>query len=453
MQIAVTAQRAIDFHFILLHVTADFHLRYVHLPATAVQAAVSFDQAIELRRPVRRQLHGVDAMQRQLAAPADRLLPVEQRGQLRFAFQRRDGELVEVHLPLVAFGVESDVRRRHVLPFHRGAERQGVVGHLTAELQLQVIGLELFLAGKRPVELLAVHLKVERQPGFRQLRLRANTHIHRAGKVNPHFQLLAHRAAHLQLHLFALQRVDIQGAVEREVYRPVVDQRRGTAGVHRALAGVDIQRVELHVAVDTADLQQHLIHRQVGIAGNTQLLAAKGFDIQIQRQMHIGHLRQHRFREQLGHGFAERFFLRLRVIYLRLHHLFLRHVGDFRQSDEQALQRRWRQRQVLFLPRQAAAEVHHRHRGVINLDIDVVEREPLQSDWIRRREIQRPAVLFLHRRGRRHFAAVDCHVDVAERDIVNAHAAVPRAIELHRQMKFTGIHRHARLGVADVFQR
>jgi hypothetical protein len=79
----------------------------VHLPAAAVQAAAGFNQAVQLRRPVRHLFGGVDARQLQLAAPADRLLPVEQR-QFGFPFQRRDGQLVEINLLFVALRIQRD---------------------------------------------------------------------------------------------------------------------------------------------------------------------------------------------------------------------------------------------------------------------------------------------------------------------------------------------------------
>ncbi len=77
------------------------------------------------------------------------------------------------------------------MPLHGGTERQGVIGHLAAQLQLQVIGLELFFAGERPVQLLADHLKIKRQSGFRQLGLRPQDHVHRAGEIHPDIQLVA----------------------------------------------------------------------------------------------------------------------------------------------------------------------------------------------------------------------------------------------------------------------
>ena len=59
------------------------------------------------------------------------------------------------------------------MTFHRGGEVQRIVGHFAAELQLDIVGLELLLAAERPGELLALQLHIERQPGLRQLRIRA----------------------------------------------------------------------------------------------------------------------------------------------------------------------------------------------------------------------------------------------------------------------------------------
>ncbi|MNT20313.1 hypothetical protein D3C72_1556190 [compost metagenome] len=112
LQIAVPAQRAFDVHFILLHVAGDFELRHLHLPAFAVQTAARFDRPVEFRRPVRHLFGGVDPFEVQLAAPADRFLPVEQRRQFGFAFQRRHGEFVEVNLLLVTLRIQGNVRRR-----------------------------------------------------------------------------------------------------------------------------------------------------------------------------------------------------------------------------------------------------------------------------------------------------------------------------------------------------
>ena len=173
LQIAVTLQRSRNIHFVLLHVAGNFQLRHRHLPAAAVQAALGLDHAVELRRPVRHLFGGVDPIEGQLAAPADRLLPVEERLQLGFPFQGVDRQLVEINLPLIAFGVEGDFRRRQRLTFHRRGEGQRVVGHFTAELQLDIIGLELLLAAEWPGELLTLQLHIERQPGLRQLRIRA----------------------------------------------------------------------------------------------------------------------------------------------------------------------------------------------------------------------------------------------------------------------------------------
>ena len=76
LHIAVALQRSAYIDFVLLHVTGNFQLRHRHLPAAAVQAALGLDPAVKLRRPVRHLFGGVDAVEGQLAAPADRLLPV-----------------------------------------------------------------------------------------------------------------------------------------------------------------------------------------------------------------------------------------------------------------------------------------------------------------------------------------------------------------------------------------
>ena len=68
-----------------------------------------------------------------------------------------------------------------------------------------------------------------------------------------------------------------------------------TAGVNRALIRVNVQRIEFHVAIDAAHFQQQVMHRQVRIAGDAQLLAFELFNIEIERQMHVRHLWQNRF--------------------------------------------------------------------------------------------------------------------------------------------------------------
>ena len=337
LQVAVAFQRSVNVNLVLLNVTGQLQLRHVHLPATAIQAAPGFNQTIERRRPVRDLFRSVDTVQRQFASPADRLLPVHQRLQLGFPFQRRHAEFIESNLLFVAFRIERDGRRRDILPFHRRTHRQRVVRHLTGEPEFDIVGLELFVAGKRPVNLLTDHLQIQRQSGFRQTRLGAQIHIHRPGEVHPHFQLFTQRTAHLQLHLLAFQRIDVQRAVQGDVYRPVIGQLGRTTGIHCALTGVDIERIELHVAVDAAYFQQQVMHRQVSIAGDAQLFAFKRFNIEIERQMHVRHLRQNRLRKQIFQRFTERFFIRLRVLDLRLDHLFLSDLRHFRQRDQQSL--------------------------------------------------------------------------------------------------------------------
>ena len=178
LHIAVALQRPAHIDFILLHVTGDFQLRYRHLPAAAVQAALGLNQAVELRRPVRHLFSGVDTVKRQFTAPADRLLPVEQRLQFGFPFESGDGQLIKIDLLLVALGVKVNLRRRQRLPFDRGAEGQGVVGHLAVKFQQEIVSLIRFLAGERPVKLLAFNLHIQRQPRLRQLRFGAQGHRH-----------------------------------------------------------------------------------------------------------------------------------------------------------------------------------------------------------------------------------------------------------------------------------
>ena len=181
LHIAVTLQRTVDIHFILFHVAGNFQLGNRHLPAAAIQATLGFDNPVQLRRPVRHLFGGINAIEGQFAAPADRLLPVEQRFQFGFPLQRRYGQLIQVHLLFIAFSIKGNFSRRQRLSFHRGTKRHGVVGHFAAEFQIQIIRLELFLAGKRPVQLLTLHFHIQRQTGFRQLRFGAQGHGHRAG--------------------------------------------------------------------------------------------------------------------------------------------------------------------------------------------------------------------------------------------------------------------------------
>ena len=114
--------------------------------------------------------------------------------------------------------------------------------------------------------------------------------------------------------------------------------------------------------------------------------------------MDIGHRRQHRLREEVGHRLAERFFLRLRVVNFRLNHLLLRHFRHLRQGDQQPLQRGRRQGQIFLLPVQAGGKITYGDRGIIDFNVDVMQRDAAEGDRIRSGEIQRPAVLFLDRR-------------------------------------------------------
>ncbi|MNS08470.1 hypothetical protein D3C72_399310 [compost metagenome] len=128
--------------------------------------------------------------------------------------------------------------------------------------------------------------------------------------------------------------------------------------------------------------------------------------------MNVGHLRQHRLREQVFQRLAERFFFRLWVLNFRFDDLFLRHFGDFRQGNQQPLQGSWRQGQVFLLPAQARGEIHHRNGGVVDLNIDVIERHAVQRNRIGSGEVQRAAVLLLDRGRFRHFVRIYRHVDV-----------------------------------------
>ncbi|MNI88275.1 hypothetical protein D3C73_1455590 [compost metagenome] len=82
--------------------------------------------------------------------------------QLGFTFQRGNAKFVEIDLLLIAFGIQRDGRRRNILAFHGGVHRERIVGHLAGQLELDVIGLELLIAGKWPVNLLTHHLQIER---------------------------------------------------------------------------------------------------------------------------------------------------------------------------------------------------------------------------------------------------------------------------------------------------
>ena len=165
----------------------------------------------------------------------------------------------------------------------------------------------------------------------------AQHHIDRAGEIDAQLKLFTQRAADLNLHLFALQRVDVQRAIQSDIERPVIGQPRGAGRVYRALVGVNIQHIQFCIAVDTADLEQHCAHGNVGIAGQTQLFAAKLFDIQIQRQMNIGHLRQHRLREEIFQRFTQRLFVRFGAFDFRFNYLFLGDFRHFRQRNQHSL--------------------------------------------------------------------------------------------------------------------
>ena len=143
--------------------------------------------------------------------------------------------------------------------------------------------------------------------------------------------------------------------------------------------------------------------------------------------MDIGHFRQHRLREQVFHRLAERLFFRLRIVNFRLNDLLLGHFRHLRQRDKQPLQRGWRQGQVFLLPVKPRGKITQRNGRIVNFHVDVMQRHPAQGDGVRRGEIQRPAIFFFNRRRWRHFAGIDRHIDIAQRNIVDAQATVPQA--------------------------
>ena len=169
--------------------------------------------------------------------------------------------------------------------------------------------------------------------------------------------------------------------------------------------------------------------------------------------MDVAHLRQHRVREQVFHRLAEGFLLRLRFFNLRFDYLLLRHLRHFRQGYQQPLQRRRGQGQVFLLPAQAGIEVAQGNGGVINFDIDVMQRHPAQGQRVRGGQVQRAAVFFFDRLRRRHFFTVDRHINIAQGNIVDAQAAVPQAAQPDREMKLPGGDRHPRLLITYVLQR
>ena len=75
-----------------------------------------------------------------------------------------------------------------------------------------------------------------------------------------------------------------------------------------------------------------------------------------------------------------------------------------------------------------------------------------EGDRIRGGEIQRPAVFFLDRRGGRHLLRIDGDVNIAQRDIVYAQAAVPQAAQPDAEVKLAGGDRHAGLLVANIIE-
>ena len=197
----VTAQRAARRDLILLHVAVQLQHRHLQLPAAAVQAAARGDLAIQLRRPFRPLLGGIDAAQRQLRGPADGLAPVHQRGKIGIALQRRQPQALQLELLDVAFAVQRQHRRRQILAFQIGARRQRVVGRLAVKAQAEIVDLILRLAAQRPFQLLALQRERQRQAGFGQPGLHIELGADRAGQVQRHVQLVTQPTADVQLHL------------------------------------------------------------------------------------------------------------------------------------------------------------------------------------------------------------------------------------------------------------
>ncbi|CCJ86249.1 hypothetical protein BN133_2626 [Cronobacter dublinensis 582] len=162
LKIAVALKLPVNLHLILFNVARKLQLRHVKLPGAAVEAAAQLHQPVELRRPVRILFGGIDALERELAAPADGLLPVEQRLQRGMPFERRDIQLIDSDLLFVAFAIERNGGGRQLIAFHSGTERQRVVGHFAGKLQFKIVRLILFRAGERPVKLLAGDIQIKR---------------------------------------------------------------------------------------------------------------------------------------------------------------------------------------------------------------------------------------------------------------------------------------------------
>ena len=101
--VAVTGQRAVSGHGVLLHVSFQLKLRHTQLPAAAIQTAAGGDFSIQPRWPVRILFCGVDPGQRQLTAPADRLAPVHQRGEVNIALQCSHAQAIQAELLNIAF--------------------------------------------------------------------------------------------------------------------------------------------------------------------------------------------------------------------------------------------------------------------------------------------------------------------------------------------------------------
>ena len=120
--VAVTGQRAVSGHGVLLHVSFQLKLRHTQLPAAAIETAAGGDFSIQPRRPVRILFCGVDPGQRQLTAPADRLAPVHQRGEVDVALQCSHAQAIQAELLNIAFTRQRDSGRWHRFALHGGLQ-------------------------------------------------------------------------------------------------------------------------------------------------------------------------------------------------------------------------------------------------------------------------------------------------------------------------------------------
>ncbi|MNC32268.1 hypothetical protein D3C75_806140 [compost metagenome] len=122
LHVAVAVELPGDIHFVIFDVTGEFQVRHIHLPTPAVQTAAGFHQAIEFGRPVRELFRRVNAVEFQLATPANGFAPVEHCFQVGVALQSRHAQFVEIELLLIAFSIKRDGGWRDLLAFHIGAQ-------------------------------------------------------------------------------------------------------------------------------------------------------------------------------------------------------------------------------------------------------------------------------------------------------------------------------------------